>query len=647
MENFLEKRIGDLNGITFKIPSYQRGYRWENVQIKNLLDDIKEYFINEQNKDKNYYLQPIILKSENDKTYTLIDGQQRLTTIYMIMAYFHEKIYRNNDFDNEIYHIEYTTLKNDIDSNEQINLKEKIIEYLNNYKNKKFNTLNEYYYYLALKCIDEWYNKEQDLHSREIDFLDFIKNNVKVIWYELDENDKDNENEAFIRINTNKIKLTQADLVKAEFLRKDKQRDSNIHCEQVGREWNDIENSLFNDEFWFFISNQETLDRMTQLLEIVIGVYYAQDDTSDDNDENRIYNILQKEIEKNYDNTWNNIKKVFFILSDWYDNIELYNIIGYIVTIKKEEKNTGNISKWLVDAIKVYERNYEDNSKKIAMTKDAFMQNYLKEEIKKALFTKNIRDKMINLDKVQIRENLESLNYLDNKNEIKYILLLHNILTLNNLKDNKIRFAFEKYKNSYNNDNNKRQKVKWDIEHIHSQNEAPIETTEDKQAYLNYLRIFYSNQLLAKKIGEKEYFSKIDKIKELEEEKVSINQIREQAQQKGLKINTDFEAYEHQIGNLALLDMHTNRSYGDSLFMKKREEIIENDEKGFIPICTKKAFLKAFIENKTDEKQDENYNLNSEKHIIQYFEWTTDDADLYTNDIADKLYNGIYKEEDK
>ena len=67
------------------------------------------------------------------------------------------------------------------------------------------------------------------MHSREIDFLDFIKNNVKVIWYELDENDKDNENEAFIRINTNKIKLTQADLVKAEFLRKDKQRDSNIH----------------------------------------------------------------------------------------------------------------------------------------------------------------------------------------------------------------------------------------------------------------------------------------------------------------------------------------------------------------------------------------------------------------------------------
>ena len=40
----------------------KRGYRWEHVQIKNLLDDIKEYFINEQNKDKNYYLQPIILK---------------------------------------------------------------------------------------------------------------------------------------------------------------------------------------------------------------------------------------------------------------------------------------------------------------------------------------------------------------------------------------------------------------------------------------------------------------------------------------------------------------------------------------------------------------------------------------------------------
>lgn len=645
MENFLEKRIEELKGITFKIPSYQRGYRWENVQIKNLLNDIKEYFVNEPNKD--YYLQPIILKGENNTTYTLIDGQQRLTTIYMILVYLYKKIYPKDNFDNEMtYHIVYETLKDG--TNKQIDLKEKILEYINHDKISKFNTLNEYYYFLAVRGINEWYNQETEIKNNPTKFFEFIENNVKIIWYELDSQDKDNENEAFIRINTNKIKLTQADLVKAEFLRKDKQRNSNMSTEQVAREWNEIENSLFSEEFWFFISNQETIDRMTQLIEIVIGVYYDKDNMCDDNDENRIYNILQKEIEKDYDETWNRIKRVFSILCDWYDNVELYNIIGYIITTKKEQKDNENISKWLVNAIKIYEGNYDENhSKEKAITKHSFMQNYLREEIKKGLFTQNIREKIKNLDKIddiQIKENLENLNYIDNKDEIKHILLLHNILTLNQLKNNKIRFAFEKYKNSYD---KKHKKIKWDIEHIHSQNEAPIEEAEDKQAYLNYLRTFYITKFLDKEIGETEYNDKINKIKELEDGKVKIDEIQKEANKKGLNINSDFEPYKHQIGNLVLLDAHTNRSYGDSLFMKKRTEIIERDENGFIPICTKKAFLKAFLEKDTDKNQNKDDSLNLEKNMIQYFEWTIDDVNLYTDDIADKLYKEIYKEKDK
>ncbi|MBK5262418.1 MAG: DUF1524 domain-containing protein, partial [Peptostreptococcaceae bacterium] len=49
------------------------------------------------------------------------------------------------------------------------------------------------------------------------------------------------------------------------------------------------------------------------------------------------------------------------------------------------------------------------------------------------------------------------------------------------------------------------------------------------------------------------------------------------------------------IGNLALLDVETNRSYGNSLFIKKRRIIIERDANGeFIPVCTKNVFLKYF-----------------------------------------------------
>lgn len=37
------KSIGDLRGMNFHIPSYQRGYRWTEQQVKDLLDDIDEF----------------------------------------------------------------------------------------------------------------------------------------------------------------------------------------------------------------------------------------------------------------------------------------------------------------------------------------------------------------------------------------------------------------------------------------------------------------------------------------------------------------------------------------------------------------------------------------------------------------------------
>lgn len=49
------------------------------------------------------------------------------------------------------------------------------------------------------------------------------------------------------------------------------------------------------------------------------------------------------------------------------------------------------------------------------------------------------------------------------------------------------------------------------------------------------------------------------------------------------------------MGNLALLDTHTNRSYQDSLFRQKRKIIIDRESKGlFVPVCTKNIFLKVY-----------------------------------------------------
>ena len=73
------KYVGDIIG-TFYVPSYQRGYRWGVEEVTRLLDDVL------QNGKKNYCLQPIVVRKRGE-SYELIDGQQRLTTLYLIYYY--------------------------------------------------------------------------------------------------------------------------------------------------------------------------------------------------------------------------------------------------------------------------------------------------------------------------------------------------------------------------------------------------------------------------------------------------------------------------------------------------------------------------------------------------------------------------------
>ena len=73
----------------FSIPSYQRGYRWTKENIYALLDDLYEF---SQSNETTYCLQPIVLKYLNDGKLRIIDGQQRLTTIYLILKALEPKI---------------------------------------------------------------------------------------------------------------------------------------------------------------------------------------------------------------------------------------------------------------------------------------------------------------------------------------------------------------------------------------------------------------------------------------------------------------------------------------------------------------------------------------------------------------------------
>src|SRR4051794_22956689 len=72
--------VGDIIG-DFFVPAYQRGYRWGEQEVRQLLDDIRE------SNGATYYLQPIVVKAREDGSWELIDGQQRLTTLYLVFEY--------------------------------------------------------------------------------------------------------------------------------------------------------------------------------------------------------------------------------------------------------------------------------------------------------------------------------------------------------------------------------------------------------------------------------------------------------------------------------------------------------------------------------------------------------------------------------
>ena len=84
----ITKTIGDLQDLRFYVPSYQRGYRWMEYEVNALLDDVNEF---STEGGKQYCIQPLIVKSREDGSFEVVDGQQRLTTIYIFMKIAEEK----------------------------------------------------------------------------------------------------------------------------------------------------------------------------------------------------------------------------------------------------------------------------------------------------------------------------------------------------------------------------------------------------------------------------------------------------------------------------------------------------------------------------------------------------------------------------
>lgn len=573
------KPINDLLDKEFYIPAYQRGYRWTKRQVTDLLDDIKEFQQQVENstnaKDKFYCLQPIVVKEHGDK-WEIVDGQQRLTTIHIILTCLKEILPLVGK---SRYQISYETRTDSSDFLANIN------------EDQAEDNIDFFHIVEAKKAVDEWFKDKGNYRIQLIQTLlneDEIGKNVKVIWYELGEHE--NATEVFTRLNMGKIPLVNAELVKALFLKSSnfidnnqsiKEQNKSIRLEQVkiSQEWDSIEKILQDDAFWYFISNKNIKTNRIEFILQLRALEFKNSQNIIDNDKFKTFIQFNKWFDNNQvdiSNEWLEVKKIFMTLEEWFNDRTLFHLIGYLVS--------QNIS--ISEIFKL-----SSNSK----GKKDFHQRLIK-RILNLTFSVKINNVLSHRDlKNTIDNYLAELSYeISTTNHLRQILLLFNIASLLNNPDSNARFQFEKFKLD-----------QWDIEHIRSVSSEMPESRDKQEQWLEQVIEYISdnNTLAEPTLLPPNELAEAQLIKTQAINLCSTSFTNDQFKDiydRVIKLydpNSNDEV-DSSIGNLTLLDSSTNRSYKNAIFPIKRKRIIELDKQAtYVPLCTKNVFLKYYSKN--------------------------------------------------
>lgn len=315
MENYVileAKPIKDIRG-TFYIPAYQRGYRWERTQVKTLLNDL--YQCMEANgQEKDYCLQPVVVQKKGvqkkgELQYDLIDGQQRLTTIYILLRYAHQNYFS----------FEYET-------------REKTKDFLNNMDPQLAQTNIDFFHiYQAYTTIKDWLEETfpADTDSHLYKLCNYVKEKVKVIWYEVGA--EADPIALFTRLNIGKIQLTNAELIRALFLSDTPNGMENRRKYEIAIQWDDIEKQLRDDDgaFWAFITRKRAEDYPTRI-DILFDLMCHKQDAEKD----PLFTFFKMEERLKHsdrDSVWQEVINGFLQLKEWYKDNVYYHKIGYLI----------------------------------------------------------------------------------------------------------------------------------------------------------------------------------------------------------------------------------------------------------------------------------------------------------------------------
>ena len=659
MDNTINQfAIGELlDGRYFYIPSYQRGYRWTEKQVGDLLRDLLCFsndLANKGNKDEKdqfYCLQPVIARPITDidqlKTifgddfndsilehgvWEIIDGQQRLTTIFLLYKYLLDQkgwdaeTLKDEEDGKELYHICYATRKGSSSFLENLSLKA-----IKDSSEEAFKENVDYFHMAnAFKYISEWIKtdgKSINVRYQLGGSLDNVRTSlfkllngmsdtkggsVQVLWYELAENKGKRNIKEFQKINTGKIRLTDAELIKGLFLFEKNFSTSEKYIKQseLALEWEFIENTLHANNFWYFLQKKgfDMPNRIDLLFNLIYKKAALKNIQEEDWDAklkevdiqlsdarqseifrfyyNRFEGKIGEDLQYEVGKAWDEVMELYRTLDDWFCTPSIYNYIGLLSQCGED----------LCRLVLHYEYLPEESTR-------LDFEDYLKERIS------------FQLRKVKIdnEKKLILSTYKEHDNIYKVLLTLN--IHLLNEQNKKLESESDVYKFPFDVLNAQN----WDIEHIDSFHTNALKKDNDKKEWIETALADRSDELSK---DEKEQINLKIEENALDD---AINIIKRNAQE----VDTE-EEIKNTIGNLTLLDAATNRMYGNSLFCTKRRIIIERIKQGvFVPVATQYIFAKFFDQKGTNRSL-----------------WTKEDMEAYHNYIYNVISNYLMNEED-
>lgn len=566
----------------YVIEKYQRGYRWSKLQVRQLLNDILEFSEKHPGPDEFYCLQPLVLRKSAEGGFEVVDGQQRLTTILLILRYLNEQVIEKRRF--PVYTIEYRTRPD-------------LLEFLDDPTEEKAEANADYFHlFQAKNVVEEWFDQNE---AKLEDVKSKLRNQTKVIWFQLTDND--NPVEAFTRLNVGKIPLTNDELIRALFLKRDgdDQSEAEDLQRQIANEWDQIEKELQADDFWYFITNQSGWDenRIRFLFELIAHADGLTDDEK--GDDYGVFYAFNRRLGDGgkIKEEWKRIKQAFLTLQEWYEDPVLFHIVGFLIHEGVSVQQLRNIAEGC-------SKSQFENALRARVYTYITQQEFPTEDIESTIVQ-------------QINEVVEGLSYLKQSEHrrIRAVLLLFNIATLlenpSTEDDNglhSIRFQFGSFK-----------AMNWHIEHIRSVGSDRLDNYSEWTQWLQLTMAFLQTNDKEKELRKSiEAFLKIDKVEVDERRFAGI--YKQVVESETFKEDWGEEP-DHSIANLALLDQVTNQSYKNAMFAVKRQKLLSIDRAGtFVPLCTRNVFLKCY-----GEKVD---------HLMS---WSEEDREAYKKALVDTL----------